>query len=169
MSFSVKCQQCNNMTKNPSGLCHIHEDGPGAMPSSYTGGKVPSSVTARPTLHSPPPPSLPSASDMDEDDFNDLLIAAQDGERTDSVDLLSSHPDIAAQMDGSPSENQLDVNTYRMEYEGQEAYAVIMEDGGDSLYDFEDTRDDYVQLARDPEEARSARDDMIRGWEYNWG
>src|SRR5699024_4219627 len=23
--MSVKCQRCNNRTKNPSGLCHLHE------------------------------------------------------------------------------------------------------------------------------------------------
>src|SRR5699024_616245 len=151
MSLSVKCQMCNNKTTNPSGFCHLHEDGPGAMPSSYTGGKVPSNISAQPVLHSPAPSDLPSASEMDDDDFNDLLFTAQQGECTDSVDLVESHPEIANQMQG-PGDAQLDVNTYRTDYEGQEVYAVIMEDGGDSLYDFQEARDDYVQLTRNPKE-----------------
>lgn len=45
---SVKCQQCNNPTRNPSGLCHIHE-GRGksqGMPGMASLSAVPPSMSA---------------------------------------------------------------------------------------------------------------------------
>lgn len=33
MSYSVKCQHCNNKTKSTSGLCHLHQNGSPRIPS----------------------------------------------------------------------------------------------------------------------------------------
>lgn len=111
---------------------------------------------------------MPRTSEMDEDDFQELI--ADTGEQVDSVNLMASHPQIRNEIGRGPggTDPELDINTYEIEYDGQKTYMVIMEDGGDSLYDEQDARDNYVRLEPSLDRAKSTRDDMISEWERNW-
>lgn len=158
-------------------ICGVQSHRPGTVCRAATSGagfvkKVPSSM---PPVSAAPPSSaanassdLPNTSEMDEDDFQELI--ADTGEQVDSVDLLASRPHIRSQIGGGPRsvEPELEVNTYETDYQGQKVYMVIMEDGGDSLYDFQEARDNYVRLEPSLDRAHNARDEMIMDWESNF-
>src|SRR5699024_947479 len=60
--FSVKCQQCNNPTRNPSGLCHHHEGKGGQEQQSVNVSATPPS-----SFSTPEPMDMESISEeMDE-------------------------------------------------------------------------------------------------------